>query len=112
MMVVTGFDRATGTLSLDFGVPCAASGHVIEYGPLTPSDLESYNWTGQECGIGTGGTHDWVLAGTPDSMFFVIVGHNGVDEGSYGRRSNGLERLEDATSTACPYTQNLPYACQ
>ncbi len=111
-LMVTGYDRATGTLSLSFGVPCSATGHVIEYGPLTRADLASYNWTGQECGVGMSGVHDWNLAGTPDSMFFVIVGNNGAHEGSYGLRSNGQERGEDASSASCPYVQNLPYACQ
>jgi hypothetical protein len=112
MMMVTGYDEVAGTLTLSFGVPCSATGHVIEYGPLTHADLASYNWTGQECGVDASGVHVWNLAGTPDSMFFVVVGNNGADEGSYGLDSNGLERGEDWWSSTCPYVQNLPYACQ
>ena len=45
-------------------------------------------------------------------MFFVVVGHNGTEEGSYGRHSDGTERTDDSWSLSCPYVQDLPNACQ
>lgn len=108
---VTGFDAATGTLSISYGVPCAATDHTIEFGELTRTNLASYNWAGQECGLGNAGAYNWSTTGTPDAMFFVIVGNNGTQEGSYGADGDGQERLEDSTSGACPMEQNLAYTC-
>jgi len=112
MLLVTGVDRVAGTIALSWGVPCSAADHTIEYGELTPANLAAHAWSGQECAVGATGTYTWDLAGTPDAMFFVVVGNNGTEEGSYGRDSAGVERSEDATSSVCPMPQNLPYACQ
>ncbi len=111
MMTVTGYDRATDTLTVSYGTACSATDHVIEYGELTRAGLESYAWSGQECGLGASGVHDWSMAGTPDSLFFVIVGTDAVAAGSYGRDSLGVERPEDVTSTTCPLPQDLGNRC-
>jgi hypothetical protein len=111
-LMVTGFDRTTGTMSLSYGVPCAAADHTIQYGELSRANLESYSWSGQECDLGTGGVYDWATGGTPDALFFVVVANNGLEEGSYGQSSYGFERSEDATSATCPTEQNLQYACE
>ncbi len=111
MLLVTGFDAATGLLSISYGVPCAAVDHTLEYSELTQANLAAYNWSGQQCGLGAAGTYDWDTAGTPAAMFFVVVGNNGTQEGSYGLNSTGAERLED-TGATCPKPQNLLYACQ
>jgi hypothetical protein len=111
MLLVTGYDPASGLVSISFGVPCAAVDHTIQYGELTRANLESYGWAGQECGIGAGGFYDWATGGTPDSLFFVVVANNGLEEGSFGRSSDGFERLEDSTSATCPMPQNLQYRC-
>jgi hypothetical protein len=111
-LIVEGFDQSSGQMSLSFGIPCAATDHTIQYGELSRSNLESYSWSGQECAIGMSGLHDWATGGTPDSMFFVVVANNGIDEGSYGQSYYGFERAEDATSTSCPMPQNLQYACE
>jgi hypothetical protein len=111
-LIVEDFDQATGMMSISYGVPCAASDHTIEYGELSRANLESYSWSGQECALGTDGVYDWATGGAPASLFFVVVANNGEEEGSYGRSSYGFERAEDATSVACPATQNLQYACE
>ena len=108
--MVSGFDRSTGTMSISFGVPCAAADHTILYGEL--SNLSSYSWSGQECDLGPAGIYDWATGGTPNALFFVVVGNNGLEEGSYGQSSYGFERPEDATSATCPVVQNLQYACE
>jgi hypothetical protein len=112
MMVITGFDDVSGTMSIQFGVPCSAADHTIEYSELTRANLETYNWIGQECSLGTSGTYDWATSGTPNAMFFVVVPHNGISEGSYGRSTYGSERSEDSLSTSCPMSQDLVYVCQ
>jgi hypothetical protein len=110
-LMVNAFDRATGVMSISYGIPCAAVDHTIQYGELSQANLEAYSWSGQECGIGATGAYDWPTTGTPDALFFVVVADNGVDEGSYGRSSYGFERAEDAASATCQYHQNLQYAC-
>jgi hypothetical protein len=110
-LTVTGFDEATGVISLDYGVACQATTHTIEYAELTRANLESYGWSGQECDIGASGTHDWSTAGLPGSIFFVVVAQDGSSSGSYGTDSRGLERLEDSTATECPAPQDLFRRC-
>ncbi len=110
-LVVTGHDPATGTVSISFGVPCAATGHTLQYAELTRANLQTYAWGGQECGVGTAGTYDWITTGMPGAMFFVLVANNGIEEGSYGHSSYGFERGDDATSIDCPMVQNLQYVC-
>ena len=112
MLMVTGFDKVTGTVSIQFGVPCSATDHTIEYSELTRANLQSYNWIGQECGLGSTGTYQWATAGSPDSLFFVVVPNNGISEGTYGRSTYGSERSEDALSASCPMAQDLVYVCQ
>jgi hypothetical protein len=111
-LMVTGFDRATGMMSLSHGVPCGSADHVIQYGVLSRANLESYSWSGQECHIGMSGLYDWPTAGTPDSLFFVVVADNGLEEGSYGKSSYGFERPDDTASASCQCVQNLQYACE
>jgi hypothetical protein len=110
-LMVTGYDSATGVMSISFGIPCDAGDHALEYGVLSHADLAAYNWAGQECGLGVTGIYDWSTTGRPDSMFFVVVANNGIDEGSYGTDSTGLERPEDTVSMVCPLPQNLQYTC-
>jgi hypothetical protein len=111
LLEVTGYDPATGMLSISFGVPCGATDHTLEYGELTQANLASYNWSNQECGLGMTGTYDWSTAGTPDAMFFFVVANNNIDEGSYGTDSSGMERLADAAPATCSTPQNLQYSC-
>jgi len=112
LLQVTAFDRASGVMSISFGVPCAAADHTIQYAELSRASLESYGWSGQECDLGPGGVYDWPTGGTPDALFFVVVANNGLEEGSYGQSSYGFERPEDATSPSCPAVQNLQYSCE
>ena len=110
-LLVTGHDPATGAVSISFGIPCGATDHTIQYAELTRANLQTYNWSGQACSVGSAGTFDWLTSGTPETMFFVLVGNNGAEEGSYGRSSFGFERSDDGTSVDCPMVQNLQYVC-
>ena len=110
-LLVAGFDQATGTLSVTYDTACAAQHNVIEYGELTAANLQTYAWSGQECGLDESGSYDWSVGGLPDALFFVIVGQNTTHEGSYGTDGDDNERPEDATSTACPLPQDLDLRC-
>ena len=41
---------------------------------------------------GTSGALEWTFTPAPGSMYYLVVPHNGVAEGSYGRDSTGAER--------------------
>ena len=110
-LLVSGHDPATGTVSIDFGVPCGATNLTLQYAELTRANLQAYSWSGQVCNVGTAGMYDWLTSGAPATMFFVLVANNGTEEGSYGRSSFGFERLDDVTSIDCPAVQNLQYVC-
>jgi hypothetical protein len=111
MLRVTGYDAGTDTLSLSYGVPCSATNHVIEFGALDAASLSTYDWSGQECGVGATGFHDWSVGGLPESLFFVIVAQDGTSSGSYGTDGAGQERPEDAASLDCPLPQSLGDRC-
>ncbi len=114
-MIVGPFDGSTGTLSISYASACLATANTIEYGDL--NDTGAY-WVGQQCGVGTSGSYDWVLpGGAPNDLFFVIVGNEGLNEGSYGLARGVVtpgvetERPEDTTSTDCPVPQDLSAPC-
>lgn len=104
-----GINRTTGVLTLTWTTGCVSTDNVIEYGDL--NNVSAYSWLGQECAIGTAGTYDWTPPGTPDSLYFVIVGRDTSAEGSYGQDSSSNERPEDATSATCPLGQDLTSTC-
>jgi hypothetical protein len=108
---VSGYDRAADVISLSYGPACQAADHTIEFGELSAASLAAYDWTGQQCGIGTSGSYDWSLAGTPDSIFFVIVGRDATSSGSYGTDGAGDERPEHAGTQQCPAPQDLSLPC-
>lgn len=101
-------------LNLTYGTTCSVTTNRIEFGAF--GDLgDPLAYAGQECNIGAGGTFDWDYATNPDiptsSFFFLIVGNDGVNEGSYGI-AGGVERDPDSTSTTCTsVTQSLVDRC-
>jgi len=110
-MMMADYDRTSGIISLTWADGCATTDHVVEYGELTPANLAAYQWIGQECGLGTGSDYGWTPPASPDSLFFVIVGNDGVVEGSYGTDSSFAERPEDSVSSSCPLPQELTARC-
>ena len=49
--------------------------------------------------------------GSPDLLWFVVVGQTGSAEGSYGRDSAGVERPSWSASTPCTVPQQLGTVC-
>jgi hypothetical protein len=93
--------------------PCASDHTVywgVSQGPLASGPV----WSGQSCGIGVSGSAVFDPGpGTSETVFyFVIVGNDGLFEGSYGRRSNGPERSGATGLPDCGYTQFLAGACE
>jgi hypothetical protein len=106
-LLVAAHDPVAGTISLSFGTPCGVYNNNIESGAL--DQVSTYSYDTQECNIGNTGAYTWSYP--LSSTFFVIVGNNGVVEGSYGTDSDLAERPEDATSSACPIQRSLLGRC-
>jgi hypothetical protein len=106
-MLITGYDKATGDVSVSYGTACFAPDHHIVYGPL--GGVATYAYSGEACLLGKNGVATF-NPGAGDS-FWVIVGNTTSREGSYGRASNGTERPPATGLSACPYTQDLSAAC-
>lgn len=107
---ITSHDPVAQTIGLSYVLGCETSDTTIEYGPL--SAVSTLGYSGQQCGVGTVGAYAWNYAGTPDSMFFLIVGNNGINEGSYGLGQGG-ERIEagGASQTCSNLAQQLTNRC-
>lgn len=106
-MLVTAFDKGTGDITVGYGTACSANGHHIVYGPL--ADVAAHGYTGQACGLGLSGSSTF-NPGSGDS-FWVIVGNTTTLEGSYGKRSGGVERPPAAALPGCNYSQDLGATC-
>jgi hypothetical protein len=111
-LLVTGYDAATGDLSISYVPACSAADHHIEFGPL--DSVASFGYSGQVCGIGTSGSYGSFNPGS-GSYFFLVVGDDGSGiEGSYGTSSiDGapVERPEDLSDPVCSFAQDLSQRC-
>jgi cysteine-rich repeat protein len=89
-------------LEVSFAPACSATDHAAYWGhgPIGPGGLE---WSGSACGLGTSGTASFdpglLLPG--ELLYFVIVGYDGNDEGSYGVDSTLAPRPEAVGVGAC-----------
>src|SRR5262245_33806735 len=63
-LMVTGYDPATGNISISWTNGCGAADHHIEYGTL--QGMSTYAYSGQVCGLGTNGSYASFNPG-PDS---------------------------------------------
>lgn len=110
-LLVTDFDPLTGGLALSYDAACSTTSNNIYFGPL--SQVATYGYSGEVCDIGADGIHNGFDPG-PGSRFFLVVGTDGPDEGSYGR-----DRLADGSSSerpnfagnACGQVQTLAARC-
>jgi hypothetical protein len=111
-LTVTSYDQATGAIGIDYGAACDATGHTIHYGDI--ANIATYGWGGADCSIDASGTGTFIPdPAVGESIFFVIVGHNSVYEGSYGADSAGVERPPNTTAAgACFHAQNLAPVCE
>jgi len=111
-LLVTGYDPVTGDISINWTPACSAADHHIEYGRL--EDVAGYGYSGQVCGLGTGGSYASFNPG-PGSYFFIVAADDGIGiEGSYGTSwidGAPLERPEDTLDPVCPRVQDLSRRC-
>jgi hypothetical protein len=103
--------RAGAALAVSYTPACGAASHAIFFG--TSPLVGQLAWTGVACDVGVDGTARFD-PGTPPAgrfFYFVVVGQNYQEEGSYGRDSEGLERPEAIGLGACDEPQSLNGAC-
>jgi hypothetical protein len=101
------YDDPSGMIDVDYVPACEAPEHTIYYGDL--SRVSSYTYDGAVCALGNGGSASFDPG--LDNAFFLVVGNNGIVEGSYGRGADGEERLEDTGTPACDRPQDLSGQC-
>jgi hypothetical protein len=103
---VLSFDRDSDTLAVWYTPACQASDHDLYFGPL--DQVSTHTVSGSECGIGASGMFTDFAPG-PGSYFFIVVGHGGSVEGSYGQSTDGIER--DPSPASCGRVQDLTNTC-
>jgi uncharacterized repeat protein (TIGR03803 family) len=106
-MRAAGYDDGTGDITITYDAACFATDHHVVYGPL--SSVATYGYSGQACNLGKTGIATF-NPGT-GSYFWVAVGNTATLEGSYGRRTGGIERPSASGLPGCDYTQDLSAAC-
>jgi hypothetical protein len=110
-LLVTDYDSSTGELSIAYDSACSATDNNIYFGPLDA--LSTYGYTGEVCGIGTGGNYDEFAPGA-SSYFFLVVGSRNDDEGSYGlsRQVGGAQTQRPPyVSNGCDLVQTFEDSC-
>jgi hypothetical protein len=102
------------TVDVQFASAPCATDHVAYWGLAAGPLLSPPSWTGQACGLDASGQAAFDPGDPPPGswVFFVVVGNDGVVEGSFGRGSAGNERPEARGLPACDYPQSLEGACQ
>jgi hypothetical protein len=93
-----------GDVIIDWQPTCNASDHAIYFGTL--GNFTSY--VQAECNAGTAGS--WPVTPPGGDIFWVVVGVNGANEGSYGEYGGGGERPSDG-GAQCGYWQDLSGTC-
>jgi hypothetical protein len=110
-LLVTEYDSTTGKLSLSYDSACGTTNNNIYFGPL---DLvATVSWSGDDCDIGTSGAYTEFNPG-PGSYFFVVVGHDGGVEGSYGRElgdDGTVDERDPYLANSCGESQDLDAPC-
>ena len=103
--------RGAGTaVDVTYQPACGALDHTVYWG--TSPFAGSYSWKNSACGLGTSGTGSF-NPGTPAPgtfIYYVVVGKNATNEGSYGTSSSG-ERPEAVGIGACDAPQTLASTC-
>jgi subtilisin-like proprotein convertase family protein len=101
----------TGLVLVTYTPACGATDHVIYQG--TGPIAGALSWNRAICNRGTGGSTSYnPLNNAPGAfVYFVIVGQNATEEGSYGRSSAGIERPEATIVSTCDKPKILTGPC-
>jgi hypothetical protein len=110
-LLVTGYDRTTGNLSVSYNPACGTTDNNIYFGML--DQVAAVSWSGETCNIGVSGTYAEFNPGS-ESYFFIVVGNEGASEGSYGTewQVDGTEvEREPFPGNSCGQSQDLSQSC-
>ena len=92
---------------------CGATNHTVFLGIGTTIPLAGLAWTSGFCSLGTTGVASFD-PGDPlvgQFFYFVMVGQNASQEGSYGHSSGGAEEPEAIAVGLCDLPQSLIGTC-
>ncbi len=112
---MTASRAATGSaVDLEYGPGCGTLDDAVYWG--TGPIVGGPDWTNSACGLGNTGQASFDPGDPAPGTFFyfVIVGSNATDEGSYGRSFDGvseLERPEAIGVGTCDLPQDLTGGC-
>ena len=105
--------KASGSsVRISYAPACGSLDSVVYQGagPI----VSTLNWSDAACALGNTGQAEFD-PGTPGPgqfVYFVVVGQNATQEGSYGTNSSGLERPEASGIGTCDKAIDLsPTAC-
>jgi hypothetical protein len=107
--VRAAWNGTTGMIDVDYAPACDAANHTIYYGDL--ANVRDHTYTDAACWAGSSGSASFDPSGVGDA-FFVVVGHTGVVEGSYGLYGAGTERPESASTAECDLPRDLTGTCE
>jgi hypothetical protein len=102
--MTAAYNRGTGEITVSWQPTCSADTHAIYLGPL--GSFSSY--TDAECDVGMAGS--WTFVPPTGDVFWVVVGVNGANDGSYGVDGDLLER-PSAGPGLCGYIQDPSAGC-
>jgi hypothetical protein len=103
-----------GVLAVTYSAACGATNHVAYVGSGGPGPLHGpLAWSAAYCGLGMSGSasFDPGSAGPGTFLYFVLVGQDAEQEGSYGRNSAGAERPEAVGLGSCDRPRAVVASC-
>jgi len=105
---------AGDTVIVQYDPAACASDHHLYTGYIDADFTDWYLWGGATCNHGCTGTLSADIGPlNPGALYyFVVVGSNGTQEGSYGKDSTGAERPEALYGGSCDAPQVLTGNCQ
>jgi hypothetical protein len=109
--IVATYDPTANTMEVNYTPACGTTGHTLYYGTLASlaNGLTAGDYTTAQClGDVSGSVTVTPSAG---SVFFLVVGNNGTQEGSYGKVTGGAERPEAGAVSGCDFAQVLTGNC-
>jgi hypothetical protein len=110
-LLITAHDPGARIVTVAYdNLVCKVTENNFYSGPL--SQVGGHNYTAQDCSIGTTGTYSMAYAEGSESIFFLIVGKDSGDEGSYGKYGVAIPRITERPEAGlCIELQDLTNPC-
>lgn len=101
--------RSAGLVDVTYTPACFSSDHTVYAGDLDTLRTAGLSWSQRYCFLQDTGSLSFALPA--GNTYFVVVGNDGVNEGSYGRTSTGERPAAGGGPGGCGYTQILSGVC-